>query len=423
MIDPESRSRILGGPDSVPPPVTLGRGGIVSLLFASTFIIMVGCVVAPTLPSISAHLGMERHAGWLVTLPSLGVVLFGPVAGWAAKRKIYSRSAMLAGLLAYGIFGIAAPWLAQWPALVVADRLLLGGSTALILYSSTDLVASFFDGPKRLQMIAYQGMATETGGIVLLAIGGVLGALNWRLPFLLYSLAFSCFVCILIAIPKPPPHELQAAAGGSGRESSGVRIVFLSATLSMMLFFIAILTLPGILAGRMHYGPAQTGYVLSYISLCAVVGISLMPRTFHHIRASRLQCLAFALFGAAHLLFAASSSVPGLLAAGALMGCAFAASIPLASHLIVELSPIAMRARNLGYLSTSIFLGQVLSSFAGYISSSGERVILVTGLAALTIGAGYWVHEQATSGLRGPVKAEDGSSRMTTSATHQEPGS
>lgn len=403
MQYPEPRLEASSGPVSVSSPVALGKGGIVTLLFASTFIIMVGCVVAPTLPAIAGHLSMERHAGWLVTLPSLGVVLFGPIAGLAAERDISSRTSMLAGLLTYGIFGVAAPLLARWPLLVVIDRLLLGGATALILYSSMDLIASFFEGPARLQMIAFQGMATESGGIVLLAIGGVLGALSWQLPFLLYSLAFPCFVCVLIAIPKPPPRELRVGRSSS-RGSFGIWTVFLSASLSMMLFFTAILTLPGVLASRMHYGPAKTGYVLSYISLSAVIGISWLPLVLRHIRAGRLQCVAFALFGAAHLLFATSSNVAGLLAAGALMGAAFASSVPLASHLIVELSSISTRARNLGYLSTCIFLGQVLSSFASYISTSGQRVIIVTGLVALTIGAVYCIYEQASGGLYGAVR-------------------
>jgi len=393
------------GDGFVSPTSVLGRAGVFTLLFASTFIIMVGCVVAPTLPVIAGHLGMERHAGWLVTLPSLGVVLFGPVAGWAATKQVPSRTSMMVGLLAYGTLGVIAPLIAAWPVLVIVDRLLLGGATALLLYSSMDLIASFFHGPARLRMIALQGMATEGGGIVLLAIGGVLGALNWRLPFLLYSLAFPCFICVLLAIPRSPPPAQEPGAESSAN-LFGLRIVLLSATLSMMLFFVAILTLPGTLASRMHYGPAKTGYVLSYISLCAVLWISLLPRALSYIRPARLQCLAFALYGTAHLIFAASGNAAGLLSAGAIMGCAFASSIPLSSHLIVELSPVTTRARNLACLATCIFLGQVLSSFAGYISNRGQRVMIITALIAFALAAAYWIRESASGDAQGAVPEE-----------------
>lgn len=395
-----------GSPIVLEPGSALGRGGVATLLFAATFTIMVGCVVAPGLPVIAGHLGMEHHSGWLVTLPSLGVVVFGPAAGWLAARGVTSRLSMLAGLLAYGAFGVAAPVFARWPSLVFVDRLLLGGATAIVMASGTDLIASFYHGPPRLRMIAWQGMATEGGGIVLLAIGGVLGALNWRLPFLLYTLAFVCFFCVLVAIPIPPAHSEQEGVGAA-ESRSAVGLVLLAATLSMMLFFVAVLNLPGALASRLNYGAASVGYVLSYISLCAVLWVSVLPKALEHIRPGRLQCLAFLLYGAAHLIFAESRNVYELLAGGAIMGCAFACSIPVCSHLIVDLSAQQTRVRNLGYLSTCIFLGQVLSSFASYTASSGQRVMMLTGGAGVVLAILWLIRERAAPQMNSPVAQHD----------------
>lgn len=51
--------------------------GIFTLLLVSSLTIMVGTVIAPSLSGIVKNLDFGRSPGWLITLPSLGVVVFG----------------------------------------------------------------------------------------------------------------------------------------------------------------------------------------------------------------------------------------------------------------------------------------------------------------------------------------------------------
>ena len=60
--------------------------GAVMLLAVSCLTIMVGCVIVPGLSDIAAQLRVSYLASWLVTLPALGVILAGPLAGRAIDR-------------------------------------------------------------------------------------------------------------------------------------------------------------------------------------------------------------------------------------------------------------------------------------------------------------------------------------------------
>ena len=101
----------------------------------------------PGLPAVAAQLGVGSGGSWLVTLPALGVVLFGPAAARLMERAGLRRALML-GLFLYGLLGAAGPYLRGiW--LIYADRLLLGGATALVMAAGTGLISTFYTGRAR----------------------------------------------------------------------------------------------------------------------------------------------------------------------------------------------------------------------------------------------------------------------------------
>ena len=85
---------------------SLSALGSHTLLAVATLTIMVGCVIVPGLPAVAAQLGVGSGGSWLVTLPALGVVLFGPAAARLMERAGLRRALML-GLFLYGLLGAA----------------------------------------------------------------------------------------------------------------------------------------------------------------------------------------------------------------------------------------------------------------------------------------------------------------------------
>lgn len=72
------------------------------------------------------------------------------------------------GLIPYALLGLLGGHLNN-PYLVVIDRILLGVATASIQAAGTGLIALLFIGDDRMKMIAWQGMAIELGGVVILS--------------------------------------------------------------------------------------------------------------------------------------------------------------------------------------------------------------------------------------------------------------
>ncbi|KMM39199.1 MFS transporter [Guptibacillus hwajinpoensis] len=359
----------------------LSKVGIFSLMLAASLTIMVGSAITPALIEISQHYGVEDMATWLTTLPALGVVLFAPLAGRLIDR-LGSYVSLCIGLVLYGALGVSAIWLSGTIP-VFADRILLGGATAIVMASSTGLLAEFFVGEERLKMIALQGMSIEAGGIIFLSIGGVLGGIGWQWPFMIYLIAWIALLFILIFVPFKKSMHLEESQETKASTSKTIFPVLLSALLAMTMFFIAFITLPFYLANNFGLGSETTGYFLAMISLIAVISASIMPKMVKRFSDYQTLLTGFSLFTLGFILLTLGQSfLIVAIIAGIVIGFGFGFTIPLANHMVVEKSNVSNRGRNLAYFSSFTFLGQFLSSLVEGISTN----VVIIYIIAISIG-------------------------------------
>ncbi|GLQ64363.1 MFS transporter [Gluconobacter cerinus] len=341
----------------------LSRFGSLTLLMVASLTIMVGCVIVPGLPNIASALDVADAAGWLVTLPSLGVVLFAPVAGHMIDG-LGARTALCIGLTAYGFFGLATAAL-HGPVMVFADRIALGGSTALVMAGGTGLIARFHDGDARMAMIARQGMAIELGGVIFLFVGGLLATLHWAAPFALYATSLVFLALVLAFIPSD-----ETVVHGEAVDHSPIRqslmVVYSAALLSMTCFFCAIIILPFRLLA-LGVGESGTGYLLSFVSLIAVVAAACMPLAVRRLGERGSLVTAFLAYVGAHICFATAPGLSVIVGGAVMLGIGFGLSVPLVNVMTVERSGAAERGRRLALLSMAIFLGQFLASFVDFL--------------------------------------------------------
>jgi MFS family permease len=364
--------------------------GSLTLLCVACLTIMVGCVIVPGLPSIAQSLGVHDAASWLVTLPSLGVAVFGLASGRVIARYGARRSLIL-GLFLYGLIGYSCVWLEGYTA-VLTNRFLLGGATALVMSGGTTLISHFFDGDARLRMIARQGMAIELGGVIFLAIGGVLAIQGWKEPFSLYLIGWLLMAMVLLFVPSTS-NTLDPVGKEKTPYSVKIWDVYLAAACSMTAFFAAVILLPVKLTA-LGFDEAGTGYFLSFVSLVAVVAAFFMPRLERLAGGNATLAIAFALYALAHVLFSVFPSIAVTILGGMLIGCGFGFSIPLVNHMTIERSPVERRGHMLGYLSVAIFLGQFLSSFIELAPIARENLFLVAAMLA-ALGFGVFFRETA----------------------------
>ena len=361
---------------------SISKTGTCTLLSVASLTIMVGCVLVPGLPSIAARLGVADAASWLVTLPSLGVVLAGPFAAMLMQRLGLHR-ALLAGLFLYGLLGASGMFLHGHLA-VFANRFLLGAPTALVMASGTGLISALFSGQARLRMIARQGMTIELGGVLFLALGGLLATAGWRYPFLLYLFAWLLLAFAWRCVPAPEPDGdggMDGAPPAPGPSRALLHVHALAA-LSMTVFFAAIIVLP-LRLQQLGWSEDRAGYLLSFVSLVAVAAAWLMPQAVRRLHEHGTLGAAFACYALAHLLFAGAAALPALLAGAVALGLGFGLSVPLCTHMTVERSHLPSRNGNLAYLSMAVFGGQFLSSFMTCLPGSHATMFAATAALAL----------------------------------------
>jgi MFS family permease len=357
----------------------LSKAGEFTLLLAATHTIMVGAALAPGLESIADALGVSRYAPLLITLPALGAVLFAPLFGLWIDR-LGARKVLLMSLLGYFVLGAGGAVL-HGPVVVAIDRILLGGFAAGIMASGTAEISQWYTGKARLGMIAKQGMSIELGGVIFLLIGGLLGERTWQGPFALYFLGAICFVMVLLFIPKRKSinsHDDHVIP----KETATIRPILICTFFAMSLFFSMIVTLPGLMTQRL-FSESQIGYLLSFISLVAVMAAMVMPKVIAKTSERTTLILAFVCYAIALFLFASNTITAMLVLAAVFAGSGFGLSIPLLNHSTVENSTEQNRGYNLSLFAIAVFSGQFATSILDFLPLPHHMTLLVCAAIAI----------------------------------------
>ncbi|MCL1631454.1 MFS transporter [Sporolactobacillus sp. CPB3-1] len=123
---------------------------------------------------------------WLVTaanFSALATLLLNPKLTY----RYGSRSVVITGLLIAAWAGVI-PLLIKNFTLIMVSRLALGLGVGLFLPHAIGLIAHVYTGEFRTRLLGYQTGLSALGNALLLALAGVMVALNWRSVFLIYLL-------------------------------------------------------------------------------------------------------------------------------------------------------------------------------------------------------------------------------------------
>jgi len=347
---------------------------------------MVGTVIAPSLSGIVTHKNLGFSPSWLITLPSLGVVLFAPLIG-KLLSKLGTIKLLTLGLVPYAVLGVLGAFITN-DYLLIVDRILLGAATVAIQVSVTAYIGNFFTGEHRIKMIAWQGMSIELGGVIFLAIGGVLSEIHWQFPFYIYLLALICLFLVAKTLPKRNKEISRVKSKellSENKNSKTVKLIFIASLLAMMMFFIGFVTLPLYLPESFGFSESKTGYLMAFISLIAIVTASQMPKMVKTLGNGKTVSLGFIFFMLGYLVLATASSESFLIITAIFIGIGFGFTIPLLNHMMLEISTLKSQGKNLGLFSMGVFGGQFLSTFIEYVSNNYRAIYGVAATMAIII--------------------------------------
>jgi MFS family permease len=341
---------------SLPSPVDTASARIFSLVLGgSCLTAMAGTAITPALPGIAAAFpseDAELMAKFALTAPALFTAISAPVAGMLNDR-IGPRPMFIFGALLFALAG-GSGMIAQSLWQILWGRAALGVSIAALTTATLVLIGSAYSAERRPDLLGLQGAAMSFGGLLLLVIGGLLAAIDWRL-------AFSAYLAGILLLPlllRPLPRS-TAPTDVSGGEVAWPPVLAICAVVfyGVSLFYIIPVQLPFDLTARGYTNPVLSGVALASCTFAGGVAGLMFNRTRHQFTPSELLGLAFLLIATGQG-FVASGPYWAVLVGMLLAGFGVGTLLPTANSTVVSLATGGQRGLAIGISATMLFLGQ-----------------------------------------------------------------
>ena len=364
------------------------------LVSASWLSVVATSLIAPILPRMAAHFastpGVETMVQLSIALPSLFVGLLAGSAGILVDR-IGRRGVLMVGLVAYALLGMAPLWLNGLPAILIS-RCGVGVAEAAIFTAGGALLGDYFRGQEREKWFALQAGSATLLAVAMLLIGGALGEISWRAPFIIYALPLlqGALVLAFIREPTRPTAILVQAKTAERFDWRKVAVPAAVSLFSSMAFFVVVIQLGFVLTQRGYASPALIGFGAAGSSLAVPVGALLFRLMGRWSPAARLA-LGFTLLALGFTIIGLAQGYGATVAGATVNSLGGGILIPtLMSWSLRDLNSTEL-GRGTGIWNTAFALGQFLSPLSVIAISSAlgglSNTILtygaVTGVAAL----------------------------------------
>jgi MFS family permease len=372
--------------------LTLGDWLIVAIAASSaSFLGMIFTTIAPVLPAVSSHFGGGDHgifvAQWLLTAPSIGVIIGGPLGGWFVER-LGARLILTICLIVFAVSGTAMLVIDN-VLLIFISRFFVGLTAVGQLTAFVSMLGERYSSEMRGKVVGLQSAFAIAGGVILVLSTGKLAQLgSWRTPSVLYATAVPVLLASLILL-RPAKDAPRISFGGDMKGLTNLIPTYLMVTITMMVTFIPTNQVPLLFAEDAYTDSSTVAFILSLGSIAMAVGgfsYSLLRRRFT-IEVTR--SIALSLLAAGLAIMAALHGIVATAAAMICLGAGGGLLTPLFSHHILDHAPPAIRGRALGFLFAAQFTGPIINSalIAPAALFAGRRLVI----ALVAVVLAVWV--------------------------------
>lgn len=375
-----------------------------ALLSLALLAIMTGAPIAPILGEVAKDFpeASATAVQMVLTLPSIFIMVVSLITGQLAV-KIPKRTLLFIGLTLFtlgGVAGVFAPTIT----LLLVTRSLLGIGVGMIAPLATSLIADFFTGEERAQMVGYSQSARTFIGILVGPVVGAIAAVNWRNVFWIYLLGAVVFIITFFFIPEPTKEEKITVT----KSAALPRAAWLFA-LFMMLHRLAFFVVPSNLSVFVEEngwgGTTLSGWAISAITLASFftsMSFSVVYKVINRWL-GMLSILIMAV-GMAVLLFA--NGVVGLMLAMLILGIGQGFLFPLLLYQTAQVCSSEKRTLAIALVSSMRFLAQFIVPyvfgglgwlFSAYTIRNAFTFSLVALVLAALIGSGMLLLKPASN--------------------------
>lgn len=354
-------------PDSRQPTFMTGM----SLLVSITLSVMAIVLLAPILPLLLAEFStVPNHEYWvpmILTIPALCVAVFSPLAGILGDAY-GRRKLLLCAFVAYAVLGVMPVFLTDLGA-ILASRIGVGISEAMIMVLSTTLIGDYFKGEQRDKWLAAQTAVASMSALVFFNVGGQLGQFGWRTPFWVYLSALAMLALVLAFTwepkgePKDAREEHKPSSSWQGFPWARMAAIIGITVYGSVLFYTVQIQAPNGLTALGWTDPAKNGFWTSVASIGVVIGTYIFSRVVQW-PVKRLLLIEFALLAVGFAVMGSATSPEQFL-----VGCfinQLGAGLLLPTLLVwaISILPFAIRSRGAGMWTGAFSIGQFLSPLA-----------------------------------------------------------
>lgn len=375
------------------------KARVVATVFAIALINGLQHSLSPVLSSVHAYYpGVDVSLiQMLVTVPTLMAVVVALLTGWLAlyisKKKIFLFAALVAG-----VTGLV-PLLSDSFWTLFFFRALYGVALGIVVSLVTALVADFFDGEERVQVMGVQGASVGAGMVLVTTLAGIVGRTDFHNTYYLSILGFVAFFAILLLLPEVPVK--RAEGGEKKRIRLNAEVWRMAAFLFAEGFFIIVYTtnLSMHLAGALKGDTAVAGMITGVFSAAQILMGVLLGRISRITGRYTLPVAMFALAAGYLLLVFFPGNLPILLVSAVFCGysqsvyCAKAMaevttvvdqdSTPMASSLMTC-------ALCLSQFVSPVVIGGVSRLFFGEVTTTGAYLLGSIGIFCVGLLAVLW---------------------------------
>lgn len=362
-----------------------------TLLLTSTLTVMAGATIAPSLPQIAEVFRDVPSASMLtkmvLTVPALVIALTGPFIGRALDKWGRVRLLILA-LLLYGISG-AAPYLLNDLYLILVCRAILGLSVSIIMTATNTLIGDYFAPSERSVFLGLQGVFMAVGGVIFISIGGVLADISWRLPFLIYLVAFIGAPLAFFYLKEIVIDQSQSKRLDRYRPTWRQIMIFSLAFSGMIVFYMIPVQIPFLLREMGIEKNALSGIAIATTTVFGALISSFYSKILERLSYSKIYVLIFLLGAVGYFIAFSAQTYAMVLVATGVSGLAFGMLFPNTNMWLIQESKPHNRGRILGALTFSIFIGQFFSPILfqpGAGNGSLSNIFLYGSLFLLAVG-------------------------------------
>ncbi|MBQ1376388.1 MAG: MFS transporter [Lachnospiraceae bacterium] len=345
--------------------------------------------VTPILGSIqNAHPDVKVSLiQMLVSGPGLAAMVMALVSGVLVTKISKKKLLLMAAALAF-IVGFL-PMLSDSFMLLFVCRLVYGLSLGLAMCLNSAVVADFFEGDERVQVMGIQAASVGAGMMIISAAAGALGAANYKTAYWINLIALICFILLLVCLPDTG----KVKTDKNNRITLNKEVWVLSVIgLFFFMFLIAFTTNISMhLSGRIAGNTRLTGLLTAAFSLIQIVAGFILGAFTKICRKLTMSAALLSFAIGALLLVLFPGSFPWLFA-GALF-CGFCQGVMMPTGMVKvtnAVNPVSAAMAS-AMFSCAVSLGSFISPV---VMNGASKLIFhdeTTGHVFLLAGAGMLI--------------------------------